>query len=188
MKFGDHLMPVYAWLLTYQHTTTVTQPCASTLETPGRGKSQTSNPDDLLSKTQMSPWHSVFSPSQVLWGIIIIQLSSSWGTSYHIIKGYQSYWHKSIMEDRLVPWYHSRCPSEMSNSRGMWILLGSGFNWHWSSAIDIALLLTCFSCTRSLTLSGSRLFYWLRSTSLSLHLGIVCVNVCNECPLHVFLE
>lgn len=70
-------MPVHVSPLTYQYTTTVTQPCASTLKIPGRGKVQTSSVDDLLSKTQMPPWHSVFSPSQVLWGTIIIQLSSS---------------------------------------------------------------------------------------------------------------
>lgn len=67
-------MPVYVSLLAYQYTTTVTQPCASTLKIPGRGKVQFSSVDDFMSKTQMSPWHSV---SQVLWGTIIIQLSSS---------------------------------------------------------------------------------------------------------------
>lgn len=122
MKFQDRLMPVHVSLLTYQYTTTVTQPCASTLTIPDGGKSQTSNADDLLSKTQMLPWQSVFSPSQVLWGIIIIQLGSSWGTSYRIIKRRRSYWHKSIIEDRLVPWYHSRCTAEMCNSTEMWIL------------------------------------------------------------------
>lgn len=55
-------MPVYVSLLAYQYTTTVTQPCASTLKIPGRGKVQFSSVDDFMSKTQMSPWHSVSPP------------------------------------------------------------------------------------------------------------------------------
>lgn len=70
-------MPVHVSLLTYQYTTTVTQLCASTQKIPGRAKIQTNSTDDLLSKTQMLPRRSVFSPSQVLWEIIIIQLSAS---------------------------------------------------------------------------------------------------------------
>lgn len=49
MKFEDRIMPVHVSLLTYQYTTTVTQPCASTLKTPGRVKCQTSSTDYLLS-------------------------------------------------------------------------------------------------------------------------------------------
>lgn len=58
---------------------------------------------------------------------------------YHIIKGRQSYWNKSIMEDRLVPWFHCRPTAEMCNSTEMWnyISRGSGFEGslvkcHWN--------------------------------------------------------
>lgn len=61
-------MPVNVLVLTYQYRTTVIQLCASTLKILGRGKIQTSSADDLWSKTQMLPWHSVFSPSQVFMG------------------------------------------------------------------------------------------------------------------------
>lgn len=61
-------MPVHVSLLTYQYTTTVTRPCASTLKIPGRGRIQTSSADDLLSKTQMLHWHSVFFPPLRFYG------------------------------------------------------------------------------------------------------------------------
>lgn len=59
-------MPVHVSLLKYQSKTTVTQPRASPLKISGRGKVRTSSVDDVLSKTRMSPWQSVFSHSQVL--------------------------------------------------------------------------------------------------------------------------